>query len=139
VIVIQPTNPQLVYVPQFNPTVVYGTPVPRPDYSTAAVVTTALLAFGAGIAVGAAITTVVAAGAIVTGTATGTAEPLSIKAMSTTEMQPGMAASMVPVSSPMARMAPRGLGRLTIRRQELTQEVRRSRLPIWHSKCRRSL
>jgi hypothetical protein len=53
--VIQPTNPQLVYVPQFNPTVVYGTPVPRPDYSTAAVVTTALLAFGAGIAVGAAI------------------------------------------------------------------------------------
>jgi Protein of unknown function (DUF3300) len=55
VIVIQPTNPQVVYVPQYNPTVVYGAPVATPGYSTAAVVTTALLAFGAGIAVGAAI------------------------------------------------------------------------------------
>jgi len=55
VIVIQPTNPQVVYVPQYNPTVVYGAPVETPGYSTAAVVTTGLLAFGAGIAVGAAI------------------------------------------------------------------------------------
>jgi hypothetical protein len=55
VIVIQPTNPQVVYVPQYNPTVVYGTTVQTPGYSTAAVVTTALLAFGVGIAVGAAI------------------------------------------------------------------------------------
>ena len=55
VIVIQPTNPQVVYVPQYNPTVVYGTPYVTPGYSTAAVVTTGLLAFGAGIAVGAAI------------------------------------------------------------------------------------
>jgi hypothetical protein len=54
-IVIQPTNPQVVYVPQYNPTVVYGTPVTTPGYSTAAVVTTAVLAFGIGIAVGAAI------------------------------------------------------------------------------------
>jgi Protein of unknown function (DUF3300) len=54
-IVIQPTNPQVVYVPQYNPTVVYGTPYVAPGYSTAAVVTTAVLAFGVGIAVGAAI------------------------------------------------------------------------------------
>jgi len=54
-IVIQPTNPQVVYVPQYNPTVVYGTPYTTPGYSTAAVVATGLLAFGAGIAIGAAI------------------------------------------------------------------------------------
>src|SRR5208337_3914416 len=57
-IVIQPTNPQIVYVPQYNPTVVYGTPyvVPAyvaPTYSTADVVATGLLSFGAGMAVGA--------------------------------------------------------------------------------------
>ncbi len=55
VIVIQPANPQVVYVPQYNPTIVYGTPYVTPGYSTAAVVTTGLLAFGVGIAVGAAI------------------------------------------------------------------------------------
>ena len=54
-IVIQPTNPQVVYVPQYNPAVVYGTPYSPPGYSTAAVVTTGLLAFGAGVAVGAAM------------------------------------------------------------------------------------
>lgn len=54
-IVIQPTNPQVVYVPQYNPTVVYGTPVATPGYSTADVVATSILAFGVGIAVGAAI------------------------------------------------------------------------------------
>jgi Protein of unknown function (DUF3300) len=52
-IVIQPTNPEVVYVPQYNPTVVYGTTYVTPGYSTAAVVTTGLLAFGAGIAIGA--------------------------------------------------------------------------------------
>jgi Protein of unknown function (DUF3300) len=55
VIVIQPTNPQVVYVPTYNPTVVYGTTYVTPGYSTAAVVTTAVLAFGVGIAVGAAM------------------------------------------------------------------------------------
>ena len=40
---------------QYNPTVVYGTPYVTPGYSTAAVVTTAVLAFGVGIAVGAAM------------------------------------------------------------------------------------
>ena len=55
VIVIQPTNPQVVYVPQYNPTVVYGTPVQTPGYSSADLAMTGLLAFGVGIAVGAAI------------------------------------------------------------------------------------
>jgi len=55
VIVIQPTNPQVVYVPQYNPTVVYGAPYVTPGYSTTDVVGTSLLAFGVGIAVGAAI------------------------------------------------------------------------------------
>jgi hypothetical protein len=53
VIVIQPANPQVVYVPQYNPTVVYGTPVQTPGYSTGTLVATGILAFGAGIAVGA--------------------------------------------------------------------------------------
>src|SRR5450631_2231330 len=55
VIVIQPTNPQVVYVPQYNPTVVYGAPVQTPGYSTADVVAASILAFGVGVAVGAAI------------------------------------------------------------------------------------
>ena len=54
-IVIQPTNPQVVYVPEYNPAAVYGTPYTTPGYSTGAVVATSLLAFGAGVAVGAAI------------------------------------------------------------------------------------
>jgi hypothetical protein len=54
-ILIEPTNPQVVYVPVYNPTIVYGTPYATPGYSTADVVATGLLAFGAGIAVGAAI------------------------------------------------------------------------------------
>jgi hypothetical protein len=54
-IVIQPTNPQVIYVPTYNPTVVYGAPVVTPGYSTAAVVTTAVIAFGVGIAIGAAM------------------------------------------------------------------------------------
>jgi Protein of unknown function (DUF3300) len=53
-IVIQSANPQVVYVPSYNPAVVYGYPYVTPGYySTAAVVTTGILAFGAGIAVGA--------------------------------------------------------------------------------------
>jgi Protein of unknown function (DUF3300) len=52
-IVIQPANPQVVYVPVYNPAVVYGYPYVTPGYSTATVVATGVLAFGAGIAVGA--------------------------------------------------------------------------------------
>jgi hypothetical protein len=53
VIVIQPANPQVVYVPTYNPTVVYGAPYSPPGYSTADLVATGLLSFGAGMAVGA--------------------------------------------------------------------------------------
>jgi hypothetical protein len=52
-IVIQPANPQVVYVPSYNPTVVYGTPYNPPGYSTAALVTTGLISFGVGMAIGA--------------------------------------------------------------------------------------
>jgi Protein of unknown function (DUF3300) len=55
VIVIQPANPQVVYVPTYNPTVVYGTPYSPPGYSTAALVTTSIISFGAGLAIGAAM------------------------------------------------------------------------------------
>jgi hypothetical protein len=54
-IVIQPTNPEVVYVPQYNPAVVYGTPYSPPGYSAAAVAATGILAFGTGIAIGAAM------------------------------------------------------------------------------------
>jgi hypothetical protein len=52
-IVIQSANPQVVYVPMYNPAVVYGYPYVTPGYGTATVVGTSVLAFGAGIAVGA--------------------------------------------------------------------------------------
>ncbi len=52
-IIIQPTNPQIVYVPEYNPTVVYGTPYVTPGYSTTDMVATGVLAFGAGLAIGA--------------------------------------------------------------------------------------
>ena len=55
-IVIQPAQPEVVYVPSYNPTAVYGAPVPPPPgYSTAAMVTTGLVSFGVGMMVGAAI------------------------------------------------------------------------------------
>jgi hypothetical protein len=55
-IVIQPAQPDVVYVPTYNPTVVYGAPVPAyPGYSTTAMVTTSLISFGVGMMVGAAM------------------------------------------------------------------------------------
>jgi hypothetical protein len=55
-IIIQPAQPEVVYVPTYNPTVVYGAPLPvYPGYSTGAMVATSVLSFGVGIAVGAAI------------------------------------------------------------------------------------
>ena len=55
-IIIQPAQPDVVYVPTYNPTVVYGAPVAvYPGYSTGAMVATSLISFGVGIAVGAAI------------------------------------------------------------------------------------
>jgi hypothetical protein len=46
--VIQPANPQVVYVPQYDPTVVYAPP-------TGAMVAAPLIAFGAGITIGASL------------------------------------------------------------------------------------
>ncbi len=53
-IVIQSANPQVVYVPTYNPAIVYGTPYVYPSYVyVAPPPSTAVLAFGVGIAVGA--------------------------------------------------------------------------------------
>lgn len=58
-IVIEPADPQVIYVPSYNPTVVYGAP---PEYypypamaypSTGAVIAASAISFGAGIALGA--------------------------------------------------------------------------------------
>jgi hypothetical protein len=63
VIVVEPANPQVVYVPSYNPVVVYGPPVYAyppiyyPPYyppSTGAVVAAGVISFGVGIAIGAA-------------------------------------------------------------------------------------
>jgi hypothetical protein len=61
-IVIEPAQPDVVYVPTYNPTVVYGAPVAYypgyvapPPPSTGALVATGLISFGLGVAVGAAI------------------------------------------------------------------------------------
>ena len=55
-IVIEPAQPDTVYVPSYNPTAVYGEPVPvAPGYSTGAMVTTGVVSFGVGMLVGAAI------------------------------------------------------------------------------------
>jgi hypothetical protein len=55
-IVIQPANPQVVYVPVYSPTVVYGAPVAvYPGYSSADMAAASIISFGVGIMVGAAI------------------------------------------------------------------------------------
>jgi hypothetical protein len=54
-IVIQPANPQIVYVPVYSPTVVYGVPVVTPGYTSADVAAAAIISFSVGIAVGAMI------------------------------------------------------------------------------------
>ena len=52
-IVIQPANPLIVYVPEYNPAIIFGTPYVIPGYTAADVAAAGLLGFGAGIAVGA--------------------------------------------------------------------------------------
>src|SRR5215471_799378 len=51
-IVIEPANLQVVYVPEYNPAVVFGTPYYAPGYSGADVAAAGVIGFGAGIAVG---------------------------------------------------------------------------------------
>jgi hypothetical protein len=54
-IVIQPANPEVVYVPQYSPATVYGTTIaPYPGYSGWDVAGASLLSFGLGTAIGAA-------------------------------------------------------------------------------------
>jgi hypothetical protein len=52
-IIIEPANPQVVYVPQYNPAVIFGTPYVVPGYTASDVAAASVLSFGAGIAVGA--------------------------------------------------------------------------------------
>ncbi len=51
-IVIQPVNPQVVYVPQYNPAIVFGTPLVVPLYQPPVFFATASVTFGAGISIG---------------------------------------------------------------------------------------
>jgi hypothetical protein len=54
-IAIQPSNPEVVYVPQYSPATVYGTSIePYPGYSGWDVAGASLLSFGVGTAIGAA-------------------------------------------------------------------------------------
>lgn len=53
IIVIQPTNPQVVYVPVYNYAVVYGSPYVTPAYVAPPIAAGAVVAFGVGVAVGA--------------------------------------------------------------------------------------
>jgi Protein of unknown function (DUF3300) len=53
-IIIEPAQPDVVYVPTYNPTLVYGDPVPvYPGYSSADLAVVGAVSFGVGIAVGA--------------------------------------------------------------------------------------
>jgi Protein of unknown function (DUF3300) len=60
VIVVEQASPEVVYVPSYNPTVVYGAPVYPyppiyyPPYSAGAVVAASAISFGVGVAMGAA-------------------------------------------------------------------------------------
>jgi len=55
-VIIQPAQAETVYVPQYNPSTVYGAPVQAPTgYTGAEVATAGLLSFGVGMALGALI------------------------------------------------------------------------------------
>ncbi|HYB90825.1 MAG TPA: DUF3300 domain-containing protein [Candidatus Binataceae bacterium] len=52
-VIIQPVNPDVVYVPTYNPWAVYGAPLaPYPGYTGADLLLAGVLAFGAGILIG---------------------------------------------------------------------------------------
>jgi Protein of unknown function (DUF3300) len=51
-IVIQPANPQVVYVPQYNPAIVYGAPIVVPMYTPPVGYAAPVLSFGVGVAFG---------------------------------------------------------------------------------------
>ncbi|MGH7179427.1 MAG: DUF3300 domain-containing protein, partial [Tepidisphaeraceae bacterium] len=54
VIIIQPANPQIVYVPVYNTTTVYTQPAPAPTATNTQVASAAVVGFAAGVIVGAA-------------------------------------------------------------------------------------
>src|SRR5581483_7523046 len=55
-IVIEPANQQVVYIPQYNPAVIYGTAFVVPNYTAADVAVASAISFGTGIAIGAMMT-----------------------------------------------------------------------------------
>jgi hypothetical protein len=55
VIVIEPAKPNVVYVPSYNPTVIYGAPVAVPGYTSQDVVAASVIGFGVGVVVAAAV------------------------------------------------------------------------------------
>jgi hypothetical protein len=73
-IVIQPANPQIVYVPVYSPTVVYGAPIVVPGYYYRGPSVT-VISFGGGLLSEHPFTAVAADGDGVTGARTGTATP----------------------------------------------------------------
>ena len=60
VVVVEPASTQVVYVPSYSPTVVYGPPIYPyppiyyPPYPTGAIIASSMISFGVGVAVGAA-------------------------------------------------------------------------------------
>jgi hypothetical protein len=85
-IVIQPADPAVVYVPQYNPTVVYGTPYVVPLYTPPVVVAGPVVSYGPAIRIGvalaaAALSAVVSPGAGTRGTATGAAAVVAAAAV----------------------------------------------------------
>jgi hypothetical protein len=52
-IVIEPADPQLVYLPEYNPAFVYGTPYITPGYNAGDVAAAGAIVFGSGVALGA--------------------------------------------------------------------------------------
>ena len=52
-LVIEPTDPQVVYVPEYDPATIYGEPYVVPGYTAGEVATAGWLGFGTGVAIGA--------------------------------------------------------------------------------------
>ncbi len=53
IVALQPANPQVLYLPLFNPALVYGAPVQTPNYSSAGTASSGEITFGGGVAAGA--------------------------------------------------------------------------------------
>ena len=55
VLVIEPAKPNVVYVPSYNPSIIYGSPVVVPGYTSSEVVAASMITFGVGVMIGAAV------------------------------------------------------------------------------------